>query len=231
MTIEYFWHGLAMTSNSTPAPYVASASSEYSGTTRAWKAFDLLPNSNWTATSPSNSWLSIDFKEEKFVEVAKVTATTNVSVQPKDFRIEGSNDNSNWNVIGEFNNQTWTAGEEKIFNVEKSNYRYYRLFVITSVNTTNLAVAELNFGYILKKNKILLLSSGEAYNISRGSNTLSKIPSTSIQNFINYGMNSPVQVDGVFESKNYILQDTVSENADGLWVQEINRKPLSIKFE
>ena len=54
---------------------------------------------------------------------------------------------------------------------------------------------------------------------------------SSKQNFLNYGMNTTTSLDGVFISKKYVLQDTVSENEDGLWTTQLNRKPLSIKIE
>ena len=63
---------------------------------------------------------------------------------------------------------------------------------------------------------------------------LNQLPSHSEQNLIKYGLNSPIQVGGtlgIFSNKNYFLQDTVSEDVNGLWTTQINRKPLSIKFD
>ena len=83
---------------------------------------------------------------------------------------------------------------------------------------------------ILSKS-LLLQQNGEVNTINSANKTVSKLPASSLQNIIEYGMDSSIQAGGIFTNKNYILQDTISENADGLWVQEINRKPLSIKFE
>ena len=76
---------------------------------------------------------------------------------------------------------------------------------------------------------ILFKSNNKIYSLK--SNILSQLPSDDVQNFIEYGVLSIDNFNAVRSTKNYILQDSVSEDSDGLWKQAINRKPLSIKFE
>ena len=76
---------------------------------------------------------------------------------------------------------------------------------------------------------ILFKSNNKIYSLK--SNILSQLPSDDVQNFIEYGVLSIDNFNAVRSTKNYILTKNDSEDVDGLWKQEINRKPLSIKFE
>lgn len=80
------------------------------------------------------------------------------------------------------------------------------------------------------KNRILTRAKNNFYSI-RESEPLTQLPSNSVDNFIKYGSSSIEHFNVINTNKNYILSKNESENADGLWVQEIDRKPLSIKFE
>jgi len=82
------------------------------------------------------------------------------------------------------------------------------------------------------QNKVLIRKTDIPYvYYSTNTSTISQLNGVSEQNFINYGIDSPVQFDGVFTNKNYILQDGISENENGYWTTKLDRKPLSIKFE
>lgn len=82
------------------------------------------------------------------------------------------------------------------------------------------------------QNKVLIRKTDIPYvYYSTNTSTISQLNGVSEQNFINYGIDSPIQFDGVFTNKNYILQDGISENENGYWTTKLDRKPLSIKFE
>lgn len=208
-------HETKMTSNTAPAPFVASASSEYSSTYSAWKAFngDFTTDNYWcTTTAKNNSWLMIKLdKETQFNKVVlKSMIERKVGYNPKEFKIQASNDGINFTDLA-YVNENWNTMTDKVVRFSNINkYLYYRIFVINNNGASYTGIREIFF-----------------YKPS----IIQELTSTNKSCFLSYGMNSPIEIDEIFTNKNYILQDTVSEDTDGLWTTKINRKPLSIKFE
>lgn len=211
---------LNMTSNTNPTPYVASASSVVSATYPAWKAFNGVTLSNSASNnfwgSDENkipAWISIDFggtKDVNFVDIYLLLDGSQ-SARIKDFTIQGSNDGSTWNNLKSFSNEKWENYTNKRFYLSKTfSYRHYRLYITALNGHTRTNIVELVYGV---------------------EQELIQLPSDSVENFKNYGRLSIQNFNSIKKNKEYVLQDTVSENTDGLWVQEIDRKPLSIKFE
>lgn len=204
-----------MTSNTTPSG-IAKASSIASATLDAWKAFDGITtggNSQWsTASSVTAGWLSYEFTEEKRVGGYSICSSSDLTRNPKSWTFEGWNGND-WIVLDKVVDYTsFKSSEFSIFPIRNTKkYKSYRLNVSANNGAIYIQVHEL-----------------EMY--EKVSLVLENIPSTSQQNLIKYGMDSPVQVDGIFTYKNYILQDSVSENAEGLLSIQLDRKPLSIGF-
>lgn len=139
-----------MTSNSTPSPLVASASSEYPGGYEAYRAFDgVKSNDGWWTSSGSSGWLKLDFGSGNTKTITKYAitgqGTTYLTSNPKNWTFEGSNDNSNWTVLNTQSNiSMWTNFETKIFTFTNTNaYRYYRLNISVSVSSSYVAVGEL----------------------------------------------------------------------------------------
>lgn len=219
----YKWHETKMTSNTTPTPFIASASSVWDSRYESWKAFngtnidysDCWATANWKVTG----WIQIDFGEKKRVNMLSLTSRNNsdlrhsVETFPKDIIVYGSNDGVNFKQIKSFNSLSVTTYNETItLELPTSYYRIYRLEVLSNNgNTSYTAIGEILYG--LKEDKVI------------------NIPSYSEQNFINYGMDSPIKFDGVLTKKDYVLQDGVSKNENGYWTTKLDRKPLSIKFE
>lgn len=215
-------HETKMTSDTTPSPYVASASGVLIATYSAWKAFNgtnINNSDGWATNSTKTGWIQIDYGIGKKSNILYITNRNNntdnsyLTSSPKDFKILGSNDGKNYDVLSIVENVTdWTkSNETKKFEFDNSKpYRYYKLDVLSNNGGGTIIIGELLFSY---KEDIL-------YDIGY----------LSEQNLIKYGMDSPVQVDGIFTNKNYILQDTVSKDVDGLWKKQLDRKPLSIGF-
>jgi F5/8 type C domain. len=211
-----------MTSNATPAPYVASSSSYNNSTYYAWKAFNgtnVDREDCWASENNlTTGWIQIDFGEPKKVNTMQLTsrndsASGSVSA-PKDFSVLGSNDGTNFTLIKEITNQiNWNANETRLFDLGKGNkYRYYRLKIdSTSGYSSYIAIGEILYSYV--------------------ENNLSELNMNNNEAFEEFGMDSIVNFDNIFENKNYILQDGINTDSDGLWKQKISRKPLSIKFE
>lgn len=217
-----------MTSGSAPAPFKVAASSESTGTSRfAWKAFDGTNNTgqdSWNAaTNIRTGWIRLDFGSPTKVTDLYLTSpndTTTIPAMPKDFVVEGSNDASVFTPIKSFTGQTWGVNVTKLYKFDyPAEYRYYRINVSKTHRLSDgaeasgtLAIGEILYGYTAPY-------------------TMREIPSSSVNNFIKYGMNTTDDIEKGIDTKQYILQDTVSENEQGLWTAQLNKKPLSIKFD
>lgn len=212
-------HLTNMTSNVLPAPLVATASSQNNTTLIPFRAFNGIntdANSWATINNSPTGWIQIDYGTVKLANVVYVTNRNNTvdfaTSSPKDFNILGSNDGVNFDKIAEIKNQiNWTQNQTRKFYISNSkNYRFYRLEILSNNGATYTAIGEI------------------LYTQEKG---FTEIPSANEDNFINHGSDIIDNISFNFLNKNYILQDTVSENTEGFWTTQINRKPLSIKFD
>ncbi|MGE7092051.1 discoidin domain-containing protein [Lysinibacillus sp. NPDC048646] len=214
------WYETKMTSNNAPSPFIASASSVHSsGTFPAWKAFngtDIGTQDVWiSANSVLKAWIQIDYGKTMNVNKLALISSNYASYSessPRSFDILYSNDGINFNKSLSVKNQSnWSTSETREFHFKEVEARYFRIDISESNNSTFIAIGEISFGY---KNTNLI-----------------QVPSISIKNLVKYGVNKLDKLDTTLSNKNYILQDTISENSDGLWTTQLDRKPLSIKFE
>ena len=143
-----------MTSNTTPSG-VASASSEYSSSYEAWKAFSFSATS-WASTVADmpDVWLKYDFGSGVTKTVKCYIIQSHQSVptcNPKNWTFEGSNNGSDWTILDTQTNITaWDTAEFFSFPILNSTaYRYYRLnisanngYAVTHVK--NLQLLEYN---------------------------------------------------------------------------------------
>ncbi|MCE4043360.1 discoidin domain-containing protein [Lysinibacillus fusiformis] len=208
------WHDTKMTSNTTPAPYVASASSTQSTTYAPWKAFDgviapLDNQSSWSATATlRNGWLQLDYGRKVTTNKVEITILE-FTTSPKDFQILGSDDNNKWDIILDVKNEVWLqtgSNESKTYNFKKDvSYRYYRINIDT-VSTPNKQpmITELKFGYDRKE--------------------LMEIPSVTVQSFDKYGKFDFANLDLDMDIFTYVLPSTIKE-------KQLTKKPLSIGFD
>lgn len=143
-----------MTSNTAPLPYVASASSEYGADTRAYRAFN---GNAWFSgrSNHLNSWLKMDFGNEngQIIDLFQTSSMTDTDYAcwSKEFKIEGSNDNTNWEELGYYKIDSWVKGEEKTFkcNANRKCFRYYK-FTVIQTNSSNTAGNYYAYLYNLK---------------------------------------------------------------------------------
>jgi F5/8 type C domain len=128
----------AMTSAATPSPYVISSSS--SAFNPIWQTFDGNYGTTGTLTSGG-------FGSPVFVEVdlgaANAAPVTGYAIYgdgggfvarfPKDFTLQGSNDNSVWTTLDAQTSQTDTSPRTYTLGGITASYRYYKI-VITANN-------------------------------------------------------------------------------------------------
>ncbi|WP_107951040.1 SPRY domain-containing protein [Lysinibacillus parviboronicapiens] len=215
------WYETNMTSNTAPSPLVASASSVHSsGTFPAWKAFngtDVGTLDTWiSANGALKGWIQIDYGKKLVVNRLVLTSSNYVNYaasSPKDFDILYSNDGINFEKALSLKGETnWSTSETREFHFKEVEARYFRIDVAEANNTVYIVIGEILFGYF--------------------KDTLVQISKISQKNFSEYGVSPPLEnLSSIFKSKDYILQDEVSENSDELWTTQLDRKPLSISFE
>ncbi|AJK88689.1 MULTISPECIES: discoidin domain-containing protein [Lysinibacillus] len=140
-----------MTSNSAPAPFVISSSSEQSSFP-SWRAFNgiLSETTAWMTENGvvSNAWIQVKLNSPRILAELKVTSRNGLGYDthsPKDFNLLGSNDGSNWETIISISNQiNWGSGESRKYLFNNSNsFIFYRLLVESNNGGVIIAIGEI----------------------------------------------------------------------------------------
>jgi hypothetical protein len=135
------WYIPALTSDSAPAPFEASASSVMPSPywRPAFYGFDQNVDTHWHASHGYGcpQWLRI--KLDKAISIYKYSLTPRYDPDhpllldgPIDFIIQGSNDGSNWVTIDTQTGLTngWLLAVKRDFAIPPTNkYQYYRLYI------------------------------------------------------------------------------------------------------
>ena len=169
-----------MTANNAPSPYVAAASNENNATTNAaFNAFNRVytTSTGWiTQTTPSSGWLSMDFGSGSSIIIDGYTIYgTDVQARnPRNWTLEGSNNNSTWTVLHTVTNASAIGpnGTYSIASIGNSTgYRYYRLNISANGGGAgfSVAVAELE----LYQPGTAALASGGSFNFNTAGVTVS----------------------------------------------------------
>ena len=80
----------------------ASASGAY-GSQSASLTIDGIPSTYWESSlEGSPTWIKVDLGAEHIVRSMVIKSTTISNERPRDFTLQGSNDNSTWTVIGTY---------------------------------------------------------------------------------------------------------------------------------
>jgi hypothetical protein len=162
---------LPMVSNSSPVPFVVSASSEYVlPNCPAWRAFDQNeshttdPEQCWIATSAateeSPQWIKIDLGENmalvinKYRILSRNASDPSYVASPRNFKLLGSNDDQTWYELDsrmdlpELGSNTWS---DYLTFENSTAYRFYQLKItdswgegLTSVSQLKLVEAQFS---------------------------------------------------------------------------------------
>lgn len=119
----------------------------------AYKAFDggasPIGNQYWVANT-NTGWLEIDLgvgnSHTLYNYSVQVNTVPEPNRAPRDWTMEGSNDNSIWNTLSTVTSQTsWGSGEIRNFSCSIINtaYRYFRINVSANNGDTYLEIAEM----------------------------------------------------------------------------------------
>ena len=176
-----------MTSNTTPDGYEVSASSSYISNIE-YKAFDGTiieyadGNDGWVTYNPIYSgWLNLKSSNKISINSFIIYTRYNIPLQaPKNFKILGSNDGQNYDVIAEYSNITdWV--DYKLFKLDKI-YCYKNYKIEVDNNDIAVGVGELRYllavdtpFYLIKDN-----SNNKVYNYDEENNQLIEVTNISI---------------------------------------------------
>ena len=123
-----------MTDNTTPAPYVASALTEYPGYS-AWNCFNSTINSFWSSNGGLPTWIQIDLGSAQTVSKYMMQARKGVTYgQWLAWTLAGSPNGSSWTTVDTRTQAVVTPGEARFYTITPVSYRYWR-WTITSTNT------------------------------------------------------------------------------------------------
>ncbi len=138
-----------------PVPFVFSASSEYPSIGLAWIPFSTASGGTaigWIGTNGGVDWNKLDIGagNSKILSDYKITGSTGpVTRSPKNWTMEGSNDNSTWDVLDTRTNETsWAPTEQRSYvcSVATTAYRYFR-FNVSANNGDATYTGVENIGY------------------------------------------------------------------------------------
>lgn len=143
MSIDFAPH--SMTGADTPTPYVASASTEFSAGFAAYKAFNGISTFWAAANATITGWLKLDTGPgNRWLLATYDVKGSTAARSPKNWTMEGSNDNSTWDVLDTVTGETgWADHETRSFtcDVATTGYRYFRLNV-TLIDGGDLVAVE-----------------------------------------------------------------------------------------
>jgi hypothetical protein len=195
---------VVMTSDTTPSPYVTSASSVFSASYQAWQAFDNSTSTDWATNGvTTNFWVKIDFGSAFYADRAEVKCRDSDEC-PNDWRIEGSNDDAAWTVL--YSQASGMPQTTTTVNFTKTGtFRYYRMFAVTGGGTNpgmsifNIQSSVASYAAPFSDNQ-----SGDLVIKTGGNDTKIKYQTTSSSGelktamnikdgFVGYGTESPLQ--------------------------------------
>lgn len=158
------WHETNMTSNTTPVPLVASASSEFATSLQAWGAFNGKTDTyGWASkTARPDNWLKIQFGAEMEVDRVRVRASGNASsTDPKSIEIKAK-ENGREVVLYSGSQSVWNYRETREFVFDRKYKITEATFSVTPIgSSTYVAVGQILFGVEKPNNKTLILHNGE----------------------------------------------------------------------
>lgn len=128
-----------------PYPAVASASSELLGSNDAFRAFSSASGDSWIANA-TTGWIKIDLSSEMkrrltSYQIKDSNTGTGVTRSPRDWTVQGSNDDINWTTVDTVSGETgWTTGETRTYTCDSPSstaFRYYKVVVTANNGDAN----------------------------------------------------------------------------------------------
>jgi hypothetical protein len=203
-----------MTANNAPSPYVAAASSIAAAGNDAWRAFDRINANIWsTPNGTTTGWLSMDFGGSIVIDGYTIKGSGTQANNPRNWTLEGSNDNSTWTVLHTVTSATAIPanGTYSIASIGNSTgYRYYRVNISLNGTGTALASAELE----LYQQFTAAIAAGGSFNFNSGSISGSVTSASPL----GIGATNLITVTATTGSVGLTLGGAVAANISNTWV-------------
>lgn len=148
--VDDITYDIKMTSNTTPAPYVVSSSSEFSDN-YAYLAFE-ESNRKWQAASQVDTNYYIQFNFGEKTRISKLILTSDSpSTMIKTGSLLCSDDGINFTKVKDLSFAQWTQGETRTIELGNIyNYSIYRIKIDTNfayeVHARNTTIRRIKFG-------------------------------------------------------------------------------------
>lgn len=109
--------------------------------------FDNNNGTNWQTVMTGSPWVKVDFGagDEKIITRVTMRAiSADAGHAPRDFKIQGSNNDSDWADLSTQASVTWSGGQLRTYDFSNSTpYRYYRILITANGGDTDVALAEI----------------------------------------------------------------------------------------
>jgi len=144
--LSYSYLNPLMTSNTTPSPYVASASATSQGA--PWNAFDGNTSSKWNPPGHSGDWVKLDVGSNIVINKFKYKGL-NSQYDVKGYTLQGSTDDITYTTLSTGNLPQSASAIETSFS-NSTPYRYYKLIVNSNqLNIGGTVVSILDFSSLI----------------------------------------------------------------------------------
>lgn len=161
---------LAMTSDTTPSPYVASASSIISSDGAAYKAFDGIIsatsiNDTWHSNTSPPQWIKLEFGRYLTFSGIQIIASNAYSTHylyaPKDFTVTAHTADGDVIVYTATNEPGWNPGEQRDYIFESPVLADSIQVDISSTSGNYVAIMEIKFYVGTARTSYILVYKGE----------------------------------------------------------------------
>ena len=219
-----------MTSNTAPSGEV-SAESYYGNSYEPWRAFDGSLNDGWGALGDKkDTW--IQYKFDTAVKISKVSIYDRLALSSsnvkKYYKIQGSNDGTNWTDLASIMVQIGQTWEDVSFS-NANSYIYYRAYFVGSESThaqgygtgTNIqfygrASAQTNIIHSAANDTIYMMKDGsEVVLTTTDSNGVGTLDFTQFDDGVTYTLYSSVAKDPNNLSNDYSKNIRITKSKYG----------------
>lgn len=202
-----------MTSNTVPSGQVLASTQTNVTTSGAWRVFNRVEDAvGWQSLSPNTTgYIGYEFTAVRKIAKYAVRSGTvaNISLLPKDWVFEGSDDDVDWTTLDTRAGQSWTTlNTDKEYLIEYPRaFKMYRLNI--SANNGHATLVGLNELKLFEE---------------VSPQTLVVVPSNTETDYVDYGMNQS-NLTTINLSVPFTRKETVNEDGDST-IDETN--PFSI---
>jgi hypothetical protein len=114
------------------------------------QAFDNSTAHGWGTSSSATGWVKVDFgvSDERtivqYTMIGYTAAVNSAAKSPRDFTLQGSNNDSDWTTLNTQTGVTWSDGQKREYSFSNSTaYRYYKVDITANNGDSEVVIVEL----------------------------------------------------------------------------------------